>query len=71
VLKGFSAVRKVSAPHQINKRSIFGVSVSFIDSCILCSEPNPQVTVENYKLFILIDVRKDAASSKVAKMKSY
>lgn len=62
---------EVPALHQINKTRIFGLSVSFVDSYSLCSEPNPQVIVENYKLLILVDVRKDAASSRVIKVKNY
>lgn len=42
---------------------MFRVSASLIGLYSLCSEPNPQVTAENYKLFILVDVRKDAAIS--------
>lgn len=42
---------------------MLGVSASFIGLYSLCSEPNPQVTIENYKLFILVDVRKDVAIS--------
>lgn len=45
--------------------------MSFVDSQSLRSEPNPRVTVENYKLFVFVDVRKDAASSKVVKIKNY
>lgn len=60
--EGSTAARKL-APRQTEKESVSGESVSFIGLHSLCSEPNPQVTVENYKLFILVDVRKGAAIS--------
>lgn len=60
--EGFLAVERL-APRRINRASMLGVSASFIGLYSFCSEPNPQVTIENYKLFILVDVRKDVAIS--------